>query len=425
MKVHPFIRSLVNFKGNARGCVYPEPLNAIPCNLYAPYASVFMLALGVSETQIGLTVSISWCVQLVLAIFSGAITDKLGRRRATLIFDLLSYTIPAILSAISQNFWYFLGAAIFSSFIRIPQNSWMCLAVEDTDPDQLIDIFSWVYIAGLLSAFFAPIAGLMIKSFTLIPTMRIIYVFAAISFTLKAFITYHMTTETKQGLVRMQEMKGKSLFSGMGGYRKIIAQVLHTPQTLYTAGIMLITSICNLINGTFWSVIVTEKIEIPVQNISLFALVHSLVMLMFYFLVAPRLRRFHFKIPMVLGFAGFALSQLLLILVPVNGYVLLLISILLEGCSLAAINPLLDQLIVLNVDAEERARIQSILYVSVILITSPFGWIAGVMSEANKSLPFILNIVFFIIGGFLAYLAGKTSSKEKNEHMSVDVDTAV
>jgi MFS family permease len=411
MKTHPLFHSLVNFKGNARGCVYPEPLNAIPVNLYAPYISVFMLALGVTDAQIGLTVSVSWAFQLVLAIFSGTITDKLGRRKATLIFDLVSYVIPALISAAAQNFWYFLGAAIFSSFIRIPQNSWMCLAVEDTEPDQLIDVFSWVYIAGLLSAFFAPIAGVMIKSLTLIPTMRILYIFAAVCFTLKAFITYRLTSETRQGLIRMQEMKGKSIFSGMGGYGKILKQVLHTPKTLYTAGIMLILSICLMINGTFWSVIVTEKIKIAVYNISIFAFIHSLIMLLFYFVVSPRLKKFHFKIPLVAGFFGFALSQLLLILTPVNGYALLIISIVIEGCCLATVNPLVDQLIVLTIDAQERARIQSILYVAVIIITTPFGWIAGSMSAVNKALPFILNLVLFIVGGVLAWMAGREASK--------------
>ncbi len=413
MKTHPLFHSLVNFKGNARGCVYPEPLNAIPVNLYAPYVSVFMLALGVTDAQIGLTVSVSWAVQLVLAIFSGTITDKLGRRKATLIFDLVSYVIPALISAVAQNFWYFLGAAIFSSFIRIPQNSWMCLAVEDTDPDQLIDVFSWVYIAGLLSAFFAPIAGVLIKSLTLIPTMRILYLFAAVCFTAKAFITYRLTSETKQGLIRMEEMKGKSIFTGMGGYGKIIKQVLHTPKTLYTAGIMLIMSICLMINGTFWSVIVTEKIKIAVYNISIFAFIHSVIMLFFYFVVSPRLKKFHYKIPMVLGFWGFALSHLLLILTPVNGYLLLIISIIIDGCCLAVLNPLVDQLIVLTIDAEERARIQSILYVAVIIITTPFGWIAGNLSALNKTLPFILNLVLFIAGGILAWMAGKAADVDR------------
>ncbi len=420
MKMHPLFHSLINFKGNARGCVYPEPLNAVPVNLYAPYASVYMLALGVTDTQIGVTVTASWCLQLVLAIFSGAITDKLGRRRATFIFDMLSYTIPAIISALAQNFWYFLGAALFSSFIRIPQNSWMCLAVEDTESDQLLDLFSWVYIAGLLSAFFAPIAGLMVKSITLIPTMRILYLFAAVCFTLKAFITYKMTTETRQGKLRMEEMKGKSVFREMGGYRQIIKEVLRTPKTLYTAGIMLITSICFMINGTFWSVIVTEKIMARVESLSVFTVIHSVVMLLFYFFVIPQLKRFYFKVPMIFGVFAFILSQLLLVLTPVNGYFLLVISILLEACSLAILNPLLDQLIATAINPEERARIQSILYVAVILITAPFGWIAGVLSTVDKSLPFVLNIILFVIGGFFVYKAGQADQNKLIQSISLN-----
>jgi MFS family permease len=37
--------------------------------------------------QIGLIVSINWDFQIVLALLSGVITDKLGRRRTTLIAE--------------------------------------------------------------------------------------------------------------------------------------------------------------------------------------------------------------------------------------------------------------------------------------------------------------------------------------------------
>jgi hypothetical protein len=64
---------------------------------------------------------------------------------------------------------------------------------------------------------------------------------------------------------------------------------------------------------------------------------------------------------------------------------------------------------VLTVSARERARIQSILYVGIILLTSPFGWIAGTCSEMNKNLPFILNILLFAAGAALAYVAARKS----------------
>ena len=65
----------------------------------------------------------------------------------------------------------------------------------------------------------------------------------------------------------------------------------------------------------------------------------------------------------------------------------------------------------MNVDARERARIQSILAVGIILITSPFGWIAGTLSESNKIYPFLLNIALYAIGATLAYIAGNASQK--------------
>ena len=372
-----------------------------------------MVALGLSDKQIGATVSIGWAFQILFALLSGVITDKLGRRLTTLIFDLASWSVPALISAFAQNYWYFLGAAIINSAWRVTHNSWTCLLVEDTDPDQLVDIYSWVYIAGLLVAFFTPLAGLLIKSFTLVPTMRGLYLFASVMFTVKCITTFRLTSETAQGRIRMHATRHQSAFAMLSEYKGVFREVLHTPRTLYTAGIMLIMSICMLINGTFWAILVTEKLHIPTQNLALFPFVKSVIMLAFFFVVIPRMRRLHYQIPMVLGFAGFVLSQLLLITIPEQGYGLLLLSILLEACSMATVSPLMDQMTVRTVDPLERARIQSILYVGIILLTSPFGWIAGIMAEANKNLPFILNIGLFAVGGVLAYIAGEASKKRQ------------
>jgi len=407
------ITSLKSLEGNARGCVYTEPIWGIPYNLYIPYASLFMIALGLSDKQIGLTVSIGWAFQIFFALMSGVITDKLGRRLTTLIFDLVSWSVPALISAIAQNYWYFLGAAVINSAWRVTHNSWTCLMVEDTDPDQLVDIYSWVYIAGLLVAFFAPLAGLLIKTFSLVPTMRGLYLFAAVMFAVKCTTTYRLTRETEQGKVRMHATKHQSVLNFLSEYKGVFQEVIRTPQTLYTAGIMLVMSICLLINGTFWAIIVTEKLHIPTQNLAVFPFVKSVIMLVFFFVIIPRMRRLPFKIPLVLGFAGFVLSQLLLITIPAQGYALLMVSILLEACSTAVVSPLVDQMTVRTVDPKERARIQSILYMGIILLTSPFGWIGGVLSQANKNLPFILNIGLFVVGGLLAYLAGEASQKRE------------
>jgi MFS family permease len=412
LKTHSLFTSLKELKGNARGCVYTEPIWGIPYNLYAPYVSIYMIAIGLTEKQIGLNISIAGIFQILFALLSGVITDKLGRRLTTLIFDILSWSIPAFISAIAQNYWYFLGAAIINSFWRITHNSWSCLMVEDTDPAQLVDIFTWIYISNLLVAFFTPLAGLLIKTYTLVPTMRGLYLFASVMFTVKCIITYRLTRETEQGKVRMQATRHQSALSVLAEYKGVLRDVLHTPQTLYTAGIMLVVGISSMISGTFWAILLTEKIHIPSENLAIFPFLKSVIMLVFFFVIIPRMRALHFKVPMMVGFTGFVLSQLLLILAPEKGYGLLLVSILLEACSLATVSPLVDQMTVRTVDPQERARIQSILYVGIILFTSPFGWIAGNLSALNKNLPFVLNILLFAAGGILAYFAGRASLKQ-------------
>ena len=103
-----------------------------------------------------------------------------------------------------------------------------------------------------------------------------------------------------------------------------------------------------------------------------------------------------------------------MITAPNQGYFFLVISVFLEACSFAAVSPLVDQMIVLTIDPKERARIQSILYVGIILLTSPFGWIAGTLSKLNKDLPFILNIVLFTIGAYAGISRWECFTKKRH-----------
>jgi MFS family permease len=410
MKNHSLITTLRSLHGNPRGCVYCEPLWGIPYNLYVPYVSVYMLALGLADRQIGLILSISWGFQIVLALLGGAITDKLGRRLTTLIFDILSWSIPALLSALAQNFWYFLAAGIINSVWRITFISWNCLLVEDAEPDQLADIFTWIYIANIVVGFIAPLAGVLISTFSLVPTMRGLYLFAAFMFTLKAVITYLATEETAQGKIRLQETRDQNMLHVLKEYKGVLSELLRTPQTLYTAGILFVVSVSSMISGSFWAIIVTEKLHIPAEHIAFFPFIKSAISLAFFFTVTPRLTKMHFKVPMVVGFLSFIASQVVLVTTSELGYLSLALSVFLEACSFAAVSPLVDRMTVLTISAKERARIQSILYVGIILLTSPFGWIAGTLSEIDKAWPFVLNIALFAMGAVLAYVAGSRKS---------------
>ena len=406
-KNHSLITTLRNLRGNARGCVFTEPLWGIPFNLYAPYVSVYMLALGLTDAQIGVVTSVGLVFQIFWALMSGAITDKLGRRRTTLISDLVGWSVPCLVWAISADFSHFLIAAAFNSVWRVSHTSWTCLLVEDTDPDLLVDVYAWIYIANLVVAFIAPFGGLLIQRFTLVPTMRGLFVLAFVMMTAKFFATNALTTETRQGLVRIAETRHQPVIAVLREYSSVFRQVIRAPTLLLATALLVFVSISRTISGTFWAILVTEKLMIPAQYLALFHSTRSIIMLLIFFLVMPRLRSTDVYKPMLFWFVGVMLSQVILLNVPVGSYALLLLATVVEACSLPAITALLDKLMVIIVDPKERARIMAIVYVMMILATSPFGWIAGQLSQLDRNLPFVLSIALYGLGGLLTLLSSR------------------
>ena len=407
MRNHPFITTLLSLRGNARGCVYSEPLWGIPYNLYAPYVSIYMLALGMTDSQIGLITSIGLVGEIFWTLLSGAITDKLGRKRTTLIFDILSWSVPCLIWAFAQSMTYFVVAALIHSAWRIVHTSWQCLLVEDTDPRLLVDIWSLINTGGLLVAFVAPLTGVLIERYTLVSTVRGLYLLAFVMMTAKFLVTNAMVTETQRGLTRQRETRNQPLFAVLGESTDVLRRTLRRPAILAVAGLIMVTGVYRMVRGAFWSILVTEQLLIPAQHLAFYPLARAVTMLLFYFLVMPRLRHLDTRKPMILGFVGLLASQVILISIPAQSYVLLLISTILEACSIPVVSTLLEKLIVLTVDPQERARTISLVYVMVIALTSPFGWLAGRLSEINRILPFALIIILFIVGGLLVHLAGR------------------
>lgn len=404
---HPLIVTLRSLQGNVRGVVLTEPLWGIPYNLYAPFVSVYMLALGLSDSQIGLLASISLGLQVLWTMVSGAITDKYGRKRTTYVVDLISWSIPCLIWAVAQDFNYFLVAAIINSTWRITHNSWQCLLVESTKPEMLVDVWSLIYISGLVAAFFSPITSLLVATFSLVPTMRGLYLLAFVMMTVKFVVMNAMVTEPEPGVVRMEETRDQSIWSIVRESHFVVRQVLRSPETVVVLALMLIVGIGNLINQTFWSILVTEKLQVEDQYLPIFYFVKSMTMLLFYFLVMPKLRMMNALKPMLFGFACMILSWSILVNIPPGSYGFILLATVLEGIGMPALSPMLEKLIAINVNPKERSRIMAFLYLIVLLGATPFGWIGGQMSEVNRSLPFLLNIGLYAMGAALIIVADR------------------
>ncbi len=398
-KRHPLVETLFSLKGNQRACVLTEPLWDIPFNLYSPYASLYMAALGLGDAQIGLIASIGLALQFFWALMSGAITDKFGRRRTTLIFDILSWSFPLALWAIAGGYWHFIAAAFFNAIWRVTSNSWACLLVEDGDDSQLMRIYTLVDITSFVAGMVSPIVGIFIDRYTLVPTMRVIYWISFAMMTSKFILLYFLSRESKVGERRMRETRGAPLFRvALGGWG-VLRKLLKNPATVLSMLFLALLTCFSTVQGTFWSLFVSEKYALSDSMMTAFPLVKAAVVMTIYFTVNPRIDPDRAKKPLFVALGAHAAwIVLLLVFMPLGGAALpvVFLSVIFESVASGIVGPLSNSLLALNVDAEERARIYSFAYATILVVSAPAGWIAGQLSQIDRALPLALNIVFVV-----------------------------
>ena len=405
---HPLIQTLRELRGNPRVTVLTEVMFGIPYNLFAPFFSVYMLAFGVTDQQIGSIASLGLVVQIFSALFSGVIVDKFGRRLTLFVCDMLCWSVPCLIWAVAQDVRFFIAAALMNSLWRISHTAWTCLMVEDAEERHLVHIWTWIMIFAVCSAFFAPLGGWFVERFGLIPAVRGIFVFGFIALTAKFVVLYLYSNETVRGVQRMQETRHRSLVSLLGEYRSVFNQLLHSKPILAALSLMVITNIYVTISNNFWGVLFTGKLGFASSQISTFVAIRSIVMTLCFFVIGPRLTNLrHFRLPLWVGFAAFLFSQLLLVVMPPHAVLLLVVSVVLEAAASALVSPMTESLLALSMESNERARVSAMVYVALIVLISPFGWIAGQLSALDRALPFALNMSLFAIGIVVVWIIGR------------------
>ena len=401
------IKSLKSLKGNPRASVYTEPLWGLSMNLCLPYASVYMLALGLNDLQVGITVTIAMLSQGVFAFLSGPITDKLGRRKATAIFDFIGWCIPCLIWWRAEGFWFFAVAALVNGIMQITNNSWNCLLIEDVEKSKVTTVNSLVAICGHLSVFFVPISAILFSRLTLIPAIRILYINAFVVMTIKVVLLYIFSTETKMGTIRLEETRGKSLFSLASGYGPVLKIIFKSKGTVFALFVNILVVTVGLVSTTFWPIIVTQSLLVPDHHLPFFLIIRSTVAILFFFLVVPRLTKRFLKMPLLIGFVCQFIGSLILISTQAGGlvtYVMLGISLLFDGFGGAFLLMLAKSLVDLYVNPKERARVQALLNMIILAVTSSFGWIGGLLSSISRELPFILSLCFLVLGFFVVLI---------------------
>lgn len=243
---------------------------------------------------------------------------------------------------------------------------------------------------------FAPISGLLINSFTVIPVIRVLYLVFSVNMLIKVAVTFRYCKETRQGKIRMAETKNTSLLHMLFEYKELIPKVLKDKEVMKVLAVSVILYITNMVSTNFFSLYVTQWLGIESRYLAFFPILNAAVMLIFMIGIQHKLELVKFRIPMWVGLALYAIAVILLILAPVGNMLFVIIYVFIVAVAGALVMPRKDTLIQLSINAEERARINALIMSFTIAFSSPFGYFAGWLSSIDRRLPFAFAFALFL-----------------------------
>ena len=414
MQNQGMLKTLFTLKGNQRACLWTEPLWGIPFVLYEPFAALYMAALGLSLEQIGFVTSFSLIIQIFASVLSGVLTDKLGRRKCTMLTDLFAWTTPMLIWTFADGFNWFLVAALFNGLQRVSITSWNLLMVEECEPDLIVKCFSLTQFAGLLAVFFAPLSMLGVERFGLVPAMRVIYGIGFVLMTTKAFLLYACSKETQIGLTRMEETRGRSISQLLLECVDVITGLLKDKRVLLALGTLAAFQAIKDVKRIFWGLYLVNNLGVKEEYLALFLMLRSIGTLVGIMIIVPRLRYAKFKRPMLVSWGMFLAAEAVLLTgtTGVGGLVVATVSALLEAFALSVLVPMTDSLLVINTEERERARILGLVYAFMLLPASIFPALAGWLASFTLAAPLVLTMALVVVGAALTVWLSRQRGEE-------------
>lgn len=382
-------------RGNARVISITEGVAAISFQWFRTYASLYMVALGVTAVQLGWLESVLIFTQFISTLMGGYFADRFGRKRVLVVFDILCWGVPMALYAVARNPWYFLVGRIINGFVYIVIPSFQCLFVEDVPEEHRAAVFRMVQFLTSGARLLAPAAGWLVATMGIIPAGRVLATITMVSSVGIAVYRQFTLQETSMGRARM--VATLHLAPGEMG-REYIAAL----RTMWAdRRIRLFLLVRNLVafNTVIWTtysaIYMTDRrgIGLAESTIAVFPFVSAVVTMAMILLAAGRTQGKQVYGSLVLGQLLSIAACLCFVASPAGTVWWAVLWAVGSALSVAVFRPANDSYWANIIGDRERALVLSASGALTALATLPAAPLAGMLYTSSARGPFVLAIV--------------------------------
>lgn len=425
-KASNIVESFKLLKGNTRTSIMFEPLWGIPFVVFNFYLSLYMKELGVTDQQIGYLISIGFIAGAVFSLFGGIITDRLGRKRTTFIFDMISWPGAMLLYIISNNFWLFALTTVVNSVGRIVAVSWSMMVIEDADNEQRVAAFNLINIINISTGVIVPVGGILVNAFGVVRAERIFLAFAAVSMAIMMILRNHFYTETRVGQQILDENRKMPKKVDIKSILPIKAAGVfrNRPVAIMVVCVFILFNIyvpLSTVNSLYFAPYMTEVLMLGKSTISILGGVYSAVLFIIFVFINPVISKLDKTVNMITGLSIQAVSLFLLIVIPSRSLVITALCIALFAVGFGIFRPFIDSLLAEVTESKERAGVYSIVNTVTFIATACMGLISGNIYVFNPRLMYSVSILLLVVCVFILVAYLKISTRAAVVTKSMDI----
>ena len=391
------LQSLRKLRGNARVAVFHEPFWSIPYGFYSFYLSLYMKSQGVTDVQIGFLISLNFIVGTIMALFAGVMVDKIGRRRTTILFGLISWPGSALLNFFAHSFWMFALAQIVCAFSKISDIGWQLILIEDADDEQRLTSFNMFGIIDILAGFFTPIAGIIVGNLGLVKAERGFLLFGAICMFVMIIHRHFEFHETDMGRLAVERSRTVSYWGTLKNSLTQMKTVVtsHNHKLSCVLVIIVLFSAYQPIgaySSLYFAPYLTDVVGLDAAMISVLGIVNSLFMLAVYLFAVPAMSRFNKLFSLTVGLGIQIASMLLRMFLPAGSIAWTVVSV---GFGLC--RPFLDALMAEASPEKERSGIYALKNVLISLASALAGSLSGFLYRLSPKSIYLASLILLAV----------------------------
>lgn len=389
--------------GNAKYCILFHPMWAIPFNFYFFYLSMYMLASGVTQKQIGILVLLGSLFSLLFSFVAAPVVDAFGRKKSVLFFDLISSVLPPLIYLISANFLFSMIAVVFTNANKIMSVAYYLIMIEDASENETVRSFNYFNQIMIASGIITPLIGLLVSQYGLIYMERILLGISTLCMLILILWRNHYFEETVTGKIIMEKSKFSfTLEVLMKPYidSYVILKNDKTKRLVIFANILLYVYMLVGTNMSLYFVpVLYNVLQLDVLSTSIVGSAYYVGMLTAMILIVPRL--YHSNIfrssllGVVINIAGF----ILMLLIPKNNIIFAVIAAFIMSLGYGVVKTYSEASLAISTNGDNRSGVYSFINGVSSLIGIFIGSLCSVLFSYSAQSIVIISILILVIIG--------------------------